>query len=246
MKTVQQIFVCALLSALTAVAVSTVYVVRAVPGEIRATRAAAIGEVQATRTALIGEVQATRRDLDAQVGSIAARSERQVAALRIETLAEVDRIRQTADRRLGDTLARADTALSTVEAARQDLKPTFENSAAITAQVNEALPLFLDCDHNADCVFNRYVGASRGIETAATDFGQASADVRNALPQMLATWSRIGVGVAATASNLDRLTKPHWYDRLIGYGLNGVLVYRNLNPVTSLTVSGAQLVSGRP
>jgi len=63
--------------------------------------------------------------------------------------------------------------------------------------------------------------------------------VRDAVPRTLATWNQIGVGVAATASNLDRLTKPHWYDRLIGYGLNGVLIYRNLNPVTSLTVAGA-------
>lgn len=246
MKTVQQILVCALLAALTSVALATAYVVGTVPGEIRATRAAAIGEVQATRAALIGEVQATRRDLDAQLGGLAARAERQIGALRVETLAEVDQIRQTADRRLGDTLARADTALGTVEAARQDLKPTLENSAAVTAQVNEALPLFLDCDHNPDCVFNRYVGASKGIEGAAMNFGQASADVRRAVPQMLATWNQIGVGVAGTASNLDRLTKPHWYDRLIGYALNGVLIYRNLNPVTSLTVTGAQLVSGRP
>jgi hypothetical protein len=246
MKTVQQIFVCALLAALTALAVSTVNVVRAVPGEIRAAQAAAAGEVRAARAALIGEVRAARRDVNAQLGSLSARSERQVAALRIETLAEVDRIRQTADRRIGDTLARADQALGTVEAARRDLKPTLENSAAITTQVNEALPLFLDCDHNPDCVFNRYVGASKGIERAAMNFGQASADVRDGVPQTLATWNQIGIGVAATASNLDRLTKPHWYDRLIGYGLNGVLIYRNLNPVTSLTVAGAQLVSGRP
>lgn len=246
MKTVQQILVCALLAALTAVAVTTAYVVGAVPDEIRATRAAATGEVRATRAALVGEVRATRRDLDAQLNSLAARSERQFSALRLETLAEVDQIRQTADRRLGDTLARADTALGTVAAARRDLQPTLENSAAITAQVNDALPLFLDCDHNPDCMFNRYVGASKGIESAAMNFGQASADARKAVPQMLATWNQIGVGVAGTASNLDRMTKPHWYDRLIGYGLNGILIYRNLNPVTSLTVAGAQLVSGRP
>ena len=112
--------------------------------------------------------------------------------------------------------------------------------------MNDALPLFLDCDHNPDCVFNRYVGASKGIERAATNFGQASADVRNAVPQMLATWNQIGVGVAGIAANLDRLTKPHWYDRLIGYGLNGVVIYRNLNPATNVMVKGAQLLSARP
>jgi len=235
MKTVQQIFVCALLAALTALALAAVRVVNGIPDEIGATRAA-----------LIGEVEAARRDVNAQLRNLTVRSERQVAALRSQTLAEVDQIRQTADRRLGDTLARADVALGTLEAARLDLKPTLENSAAVTAQVNGALPLFLDCDHNPDCAFNRYVGASKGIERAAMNFGQASTDVRNAMPQMLATWNRIGVGVAGTAANLDRLTKPHWYDRLIGYGLNGVVIYRNLNPATNVMVKGAQFLSGRP
>lgn len=235
MKTVQQIFVCALLAALTTAAVSVARLVNAIPAEIRATRAA-----------LIVEVQGARRDLNAQVRGIAVRSERQVAALRSDSLAELDEIRRTADRRIGDTLAHADRALDIIDGARQDLKPTLQNSAAITTQVNDALPLYLDCDHNPDCAFNRYVGASKGIEQAAANFGQASADVRNAVPQMLTTWNQIGVGVAGTAANLDRLTKPHWYDRLIGYGLNGVVIYRNLNPATNLTTKSAQFVSGRP
>ena len=46
--------------------------------------------------------------------------------------------------------------------------------------------------------------------------------------------------------NINRLTKPRWYDRVLGYGLNGVVIYRNLNPATNLTVKGAQLVSSRP
>jgi len=242
MKTVQQILVCVLLAALTALVVSTILVVRTIPDEVRA-----------TRTALVQEVDATRADLNRQIQSAMVRSERQVATLRTDVLAQVDQIRQTADHRLGDTLARADTALGTVQTAlgaveqtRQDLKPTLDQTAAITAQINQALPLFLDCDHNPDCAFNRYVGVSKGIERAAMNLGQASTDVRGTLPGMLTTWNRIGQSVAGTAANIDRLTKPHWYDRLLGYGLNGVVIYRNLNPVTSLTVTGAQILSGRP
>jgi hypothetical protein len=235
MRTVQQILFSALLAALTLLTLSAVRTVNALPGELRA-----------TREALVAEVDLTRRDLNAQLRNVAARSERQVAALRRDTLGEVDEIRRTADRRIGDTLSRADAALATLDATRQDLEPVLAQSAAAAAQVNDALPLFLDCDHNPDCVFNRYVGASKGIERAAANFGQASADVRGAVPQMLATWNRIGAGVAGTAANLDRLTKPHWYDRLIGYGLNGVVIYRNLNPATNLTIRGAQIVSGRP
>ena len=246
MKTLQQILVCAFLSALTALVVCAILLLRTAT----ATVAAIPGEVEATRRELIGVVEAARKDLTAQVESarqdVLARSERQSAALRADVMTEVAEIRKMADRRLGDTLARADTALGTVEALRRDLQPVLDNSAAIAAQVNASLPLFLDCDHNVDCVFNRYVGASRGIERAALNFGQMTEDQRHALPKMLLTWQQIGADVSGTAGNLNRLTKPHWYDRLLGYGLNAAVIYRNLNPITSLTVTGAQILSAHP
>jgi hypothetical protein len=235
MKTIQQVLTCAFLAALTAVAVYTAMLIHTAAQVV----AAIPGEIAATRTELLQEARATRRD-------VLVRTERQVAALRTDAMAQVSQIRETADRRAGDTLARADAALETVNSLRQDLKPTLDQSAAITAQVNDALPLFLDCDHNPDCVFNRYVGASKGVERAALNFGEASQDVRGAIPQILLTWNRIGSDVSGTAGNLNQLTKPHWYDRLIGYALNGIVIYRNLNPVTSITLRGVQILSARP
>jgi len=135
--------------------------------------------------------------------------------------------------------------LGTVDALRGDLKPALDHAGSITAQVNDALPMFLDCDHNSDCMFNRYVGASRGIERAAFNIGKASTDVSNALPMAITTWQSIGGNANGIAANVNQLTKPKWYDRLIGYGLNGVVIYRNLNPA-SLTVKSAQLLSSRP
>ena len=246
MKTLQQILVCAFLAAVTVLAVDATFLLRAAT----ATVAAIPGEVDATRRELIGVVEAARKDLTTQVEAarqdVLARSERQSAAVRTDVMTEVAEIRKMADRRLGDTLARADTALGTVEALRRDLQPILDNSAAIAAQVNASLPLFLDCDHNVDCVFNRYVGASKGIERAALNIGRMTQDQSDALPKMLLTWQQIGADVSGTAGNLNRLTKPHWYDRLLGYGLNAVVMYRNLNPVTNLTIKGAQILSTRP
>jgi len=246
MRTFQQILVCAFLSALTALVVCTILLLRAAT----ATVAGIPGEVRATRRDLVGVVDAARKDLTAQVESarqdVLTRSERQSAAVRADVMTEVAEIRKMADRRLGDTLARADTALGTVEALRMDLKPVLDNSAAAAAQVNASLPLFLNCDHNVDCIFNRYVGASRGIERAARSFGQASTTLDSALPGFVKNADSLVADSAATANNLNRLTKPKWYDRLIGYGLNGVVIYRNLNPVTSLTIAGAQILSARP
>ena len=84
-------------------------------------------QIALTRGALVAEVAATRKDLDGQIAAarvdVLARSERQAEGLRRDLFAETDAIRATADRRLGDTLARADSALATVDALRRDIKP---------------------------------------------------------------------------------------------------------------------------
>jgi len=107
MKTLQQILVCAFLAALTALVVCAILLLRAAT----ATVAAIPGEIEATRQELIGVVEAVRNDLTAQVEStrqdVLTRAERQSAALRADVMTEVAEIRKMADRRLGDTLARA-------------------------------------------------------------------------------------------------------------------------------------------
>ena len=219
MKTVQQVLLCALLTALTALAGYTAMLIHTATLAV----AAIPREITETRSELLQEARAARRD-------VLARTERQVAAIRNDAVTQLAQIRETADRRVGDTLARADAVLDTVNGLRQDLRPTLEHSAAITGQVNDSLPLFLDCDHNPDCVFNRYVGASKGIEKAAGNFGQMSTDVRGALPRALDSWQGIGDDVHGITGNVKRLTTPKWYDRVLGYGLSLGAAYRDLNP----------------
>jgi hypothetical protein len=206
MKTVQQTLACICLAALASLAVCSVLLVRAAtwavaaaPVEIHTTRAALIGEIAAMRVDLVKQIADSRHDL-------LVLTQREADALRQDVMAEAAAVRTTTDRRVGDTLSRVDTALATVDSLHRDLKPSLDSAAAITAQVNDALPLYLDCDHNPDCVFNRYVGVSKGFERASANFGQMSQDFRGAVPPMLNTWSRIGVDVSATTDHVDGIT----------------------------------------
>ena len=119
-------------------AVETALLMRAAIGTV----AALPQQLALTRRALVGEVAATRKDLDEQIAAarvdVLVRSERQAEGLRRDLFAETDAIRATADRRLGDTLARADAALATVDGLRQDIKPVIAN-AAVTEQSAAAL-----------------------------------------------------------------------------------------------------------
>jgi len=235
-KTVRDILLCTLLAALVAAAAYLILLLRAasaavasIPAELACARADLRAEVGAARHDLIGQVAAARQDL-------LARTERQVAALRTDTLTEVGEMRRTADRRLGDTLGRVDTALVKIDEIRGDLRPVLANSAALTADAKDSI----------DDLYWDVKASVESATVAANSFGQMSLDVRGAVPRTIATWDGIGGNFRAITGNIDRLTRPHWYDRLLGYGLNGVILYRNLNPATNLTVKGAQAVSGRP
>ena len=245
MKTLRQVLICALLAALTALALAATLFVRAAT----ATVAAVPAEIRLTRAALVHQADAARQDLTHQLAAarVAALelSDRQATALRTGILAQTAGFGGATSRQIGGTLSRIDTALATTTSLERELGPTLRHSAAIAAQIDDSLPMFLDCDHNPDCVFNRYVGVSRGIETAATDVSGMSRDFRRDWPAYLRTWQDIGVQTDGFVANMNRLTHPHWYDRLIGYGLNGVIIYRSLNPVGA-AVTGAQILSSRP
>ncbi len=236
MKTVQYFLICTLLAALTALAAYAILLLQTA----RATVVFFRGEIQATRSAVLSEVAAIRCDLSRQVTAarreLLGLTERQAIALRTDSLSEIEEIRKTADRRLGDSLSRVDTVLSQVDGLRSDLKPVLANTAALTADAKESWDdLYWD------------VKASVASSTvAANSVAQTSLEIRGAVPQSVRTWNAIGGNVAAITGNVDRLTKPHWYDRLLGYGLNGVILYRNLNPASNLTVKGAQALASRP
>jgi hypothetical protein len=235
-KTVQQLLVCTLLAALTALAAYAILLLNAA----RVTVAAIPREIAATRSALVLEIAAARSDLTRQIAvgrrDLLALTSRQATALRTESLAEVAEIRKSADRRLGDTLARVDTALGKIDGVRGDLKPVLANSAALVR----------DAQDSWDDLFWDVKASLASATVAANSVGQMSLDIQSAVPGTLRTWNGIGGNVAAITGNIDRLTKPRWYDRLLGYGLNGIVMYRNLNPVTNLTLKGAQVLSSRP
>ena len=201
-----------------------------------ATVASLPSEISATRSVLASAVQAARKDL-------LSRSERQVAALRTDVMAEAAEIRRTADHRVGDTLARADSALEIVDALRRDATP-------VLIAAHETLH---DADRTVVDLHPQLLGLVAASKVTAGETAQAMRDFRGAVPGFLAQGEAIaGNAQTATlefsglAANLNRLTKPKWYDRLLGYGLNGVMIYRNLNPATNLTVKGAQFLVAHP
>jgi hypothetical protein len=229
MKIILQLFVCVLLAALTGLVMSTIEFVRAATSTVSMLP----GEIAVTRTALVDEVRAARKD-------VLVRTDRQITALRGDVMTEAGAMRETADQRVGDTLARADAVLQAASELRSDLKPVLD----------AAQGTLHDADRTVADLHPQLLGLVAASKVTAGETAQTMRDFRTAVPSFISQGQRITANVdtatsefSGVASNLNRLTKPKWYDRLLGYGLNGAIIYRDLNPVTSLTLKGVQLLT---
>lgn len=159
-----------------------------------ATVAAVPGELAATRQALGTQVEAARQD-------VLVRSERQIAALRHEVIGQLAEIRQTADRRIGDSLAQvgtaikaADVRLGEVTALRGDLRPLLSESHALLASA----------DVTVRDLRPQLLGLVAASKVTAGETAQTMRDVRRATPMFLSTWQSIGVHADAMSAAGER------------------------------------------
>ena len=175
---------CALLAALTGVAVQAALLLHAATGAARALPGAVSAEVRTTRAALVGEIAATSRELLAAVNSQAG-----------DAQAKVDRALMILDRRSGDALARVDTLLATTGAAvteanaqlstvngtlarvREDLKPTLQETQTTVKDLRDSWDdLYWDLKASVESA----TVAARGVAEASEAAGKAAPKLTDA------------------------------------------------------------------
>jgi hypothetical protein len=208
MRILRNALAVALLIASTALVVSLICLVRVAT----VTVGAVPGEIQATRQELIGEITATRKDLNRLLEGTRSDLNMQVEALQTETLAEVAEFRETADRRIGDTLARVDTALGTFEGVRADLQPVIDGAATLEA----------DADKTVKDLRPQLLGLVAAGKVTAGEAATTMREIQRATPEILAdvkdatahidgateASQKASVNAAAVTGNLAAATKP--------------------------------------
>jgi hypothetical protein len=136
-------------AALSAIDSQSNNISKLVSKELGEARKLVAAELNNTRNVLSSELALTRESAD----KIAVMSDSRLAAIQTDLNTQIDKIK---------------TDLNTqLTAANFTLSNTLEPMTNIGKQFADAAPLFLDCDHNADCFFNRYVGAARAVENGS-------------------------------------------------------------------------------
>lgn len=176
------------------------------------TLAAVNVQLNTTRAELSQQIVDTRLDLIKTLNA-EMNATRRLAALELEkTRLTIRESVAVADTRLAAIQADANQQLTKIEedanARLQDtnniVADTLKPVNIVSSQIADAAPLFLDCDHNADCLFNRYVGTARGTEKTAEALGKIATDV---------------------STLTHEITKPKpWYKVVLNYLTAGAVV----------------------
>ena len=186
---------CALLAALTGVAVQAILLLHAATGAARALPVAVSLEIQATRAALVAEINATRADLINQVEAarkdLLGKADAQFSTIQSESFRQITEFRSMADRRLGDTLARADTALRTVEALRNDVKPAVDGAVALESDAKDSWD---DVYWDVKALVGSATVAARGVAETSEAVGKAAPKLAE---------SAVGIGKSTDAIAAD-------------------------------------------
>ena len=169
-----------------------------------ATRRAALEAITETRREALEEIARTRTDLLARVDRLTDVSERSRADLTVRADAQLSALHAT----VAENLERANDSIAEVSEMAAGARPVLDNAAKITAQVADAAPLYLDCDHNPDCVFNRYVGVAQSTE-------RAMRAVATTAPGTLRSVESTASSVASIARSWEKQTPL--YVRAIGW-----------------------------
>ena len=199
MATIKEALKCALLAALV---LAVAFGIRI---EIAAEKAtAAAPELLDARLAAIGS--AANEDLVSEIDKQAAELRKQINALTAlaslrsqQSLDLADKHATATEAVIDSQLAALNTTLSQNAAPYASLPPLLEkqltqlNATLATSaqpiretaqQLDDAAPLFLDCDHNPDCFFNRYQGVSKSIEKVGESSQGIAADVKREADQL--------------------------------------------------------------
>jgi uncharacterized protein (DUF2126 family) len=251
MKPLRDLAAIAALAALALAGVRLAFLFRTTEKTVERIPALIAAEGDRTRIAALIAIAETRADVLARVDALSIVAQQELRATRTEASAHIVGLAGVLDGRLESIEVNADRQLTHLNLA---LTAEMERAGDQIADVSTELQATLaESRRTVHDLHPQLLGLVAASKVAAGELATSGREFQRAMPVYTALGEKIGgnvdlfmVSATNTAKNIESLTKPRWYDRVLGYTLNGVVMYRNLNPVTNLTLKGAQIISSRP
>ncbi len=200
-----------------------------------------IGKLQ---TDVFAKIDTLASKADSRIDALTRTADGRIGSIQKDLFTAVGDIRNDVNGQLTD----ANKSVNTLVTAYADVPKI------VGARYEKDWASYFDCAKNKLCLQGQASDTLFAIRTTSRDTSETMLSVKKTLPQIsghMLTISntfasdipKITGNINGIATNINSLTKPRWYDRVIGYALNGAVIYRSINPVTNLAVTGAQVVS---
>ena len=239
------VFVCLFLHSLTQTTKAVTNTVNTLPAtvdiRVEKLQTEVLNKIDTVQDKLLKQVDSLTTTTDKRIASIQGDLFKEVGTIRSDLFAEVRSIHTDLNLQFSKTNGSVDTLVTAYANIPKQLGDRY----------NRDFDRFFNCGTNQLCLQGQASDTMFAVRTASRSTSETMLGINKTLPKIenhvltitntFATdVPKITGNINAITSNIDRLTKPRWYDRLIGYGLNGVVIYRNLNPATNLSIKGAQ------
>lgn len=176
-----------------------------------------------------------------EVSNLRKSTENQVSNLRKDTFEYLYATNDTLDTRIQSIEGKLDTQLTKANNTISEFGNTAKSINTLVGRVD----VETNCDINDQCWQNLTTDllidgrnvAKDGAESfrmvnkqfpiIATDVTKISNVFAKEIPIVSSNVTKTSDNLVKLSDHLQRITKPRWYDRLIGYGLNSALIYNN-------------------
>jgi len=200
------------------------------------TRTLLLDQVDQTKNHLLQEVTDLRADTFVFLNRTTDQLDRRLGTVEQKTFQRIDRLQQNTDQHLQSITA----DVHRVSESAQQLSTAYQMPAQQAANLFKHVDSEFNCEFNDLCWPKQTSMTLFNIERSAASMSQSVNEFNKIAPVIAKNAEKFSSSFADTApqiiqntnritNNIDRLTKPKWYDRAIGLGLNGSLIYFNLN-----------------
>lgn len=189
-----------------------------------------------TRNQLIGQVVDLRTDTFDFLHTVNRNLNTRLISLESNTFARIDSI----ESKTFDQVTLVTKNVDQLNSNMAGLIDAYRKPADSINQLIQANDIYFNCSRNAMCWSNQTASTLRQIERSTTAVANSMQRIDKSTPVIVSSLEQFSNSFAQNApqilnntnditKNVSRLTKPRWYDRLIGWGVNGSLVYYNIN-----------------
>jgi hypothetical protein len=182
---------------------------------------------------------------NARIGSLEDKTFTLAYNLRTDTFSEIANLHQDSFNQIGVLNNTLNSQLGTFNTnLNNNIGQLTTAYVGIPAAIGSRFDRQTDCVHNALCWQNMTSDTLTNLRFTGKDISTTMKVFSDGYPHMQDQFDLTVSNFASITTHINKLTTPHWYDRVLGYALNGALLYRNLNPVTNITLTGVQAISG--